>query len=578
MFILIILQKFIFALEVDSAIAHNKLLPHSEIYIDYNRSESIKTIQNKTFQLNNKTLLGFGYSPEFDVWIRFELSNSSSDKVEKIIEYANPLTSSVSFFEIGYVAKLPIETGLLHLSPHQISINPIIKVTLQPYQTKVFYIKASSKITTLIIKLNIWNPKNFYKKELIHQIIMALFFGAMFITIFYNFTVFLATRELSYLYYVLFFLTVSFHHLLYKGVASLYIFSPEVMLILATYSSFIVAMPTIFLALFTQKILTLQQYPKLNTILNYFLIIYPIAIVIIQLTEAYQYRSLFFIFLLIYLFIVTSYALIQKNIQARFIILGWIMYMSSGTFMYLSSLGTYNIFENYPYLVESSLVIEIIVFSFALASKIKMLNREKIISRKRALLLTELNHRFKNSMNLILSFIFFQKEKIDNQETYEILTNLEDRIIATTELYSLLDTEDNIIVVNTKIYFHSIVDNIKESFRNQDIEIEISSNINMDSEYVVYCGLIVNEAVTNSFKYAFENIDFAKININFYMKSDKYYLIIKDNGNGFNHLPRKNSLGFYIIDTLATLQLDGELNMKTDNGVEITIIWRKNEK
>jgi two-component sensor histidine kinase len=365
---------------------------------------------------------------------------------------------------------------------------------------------------------------------------------------------------------------------MYKGVASLYLFAPEVMVTLITYSSVIVAMPTIFLALFTQNILTLQQYPKLNRILNSLLILYPIIIVIIQITEKYQYRSIFFIITLVYLFIVTCYALFKKNIQARFIIVGWFIYISSGVSMYLSSLGTYDIFEKYPYLTELSLVIEIVVFSLALASKIKMLNQEKLTSQRRALLLKELNHRFKNNMQIILSFIFFQKNKIEDQKVNELLTNLENRIFATTELYSLLDTEDNRIVVDTKKYFSSIVDNIKDSFAQTNVEINILSDINMDSNYVVHCGIIVNEAVTNAFKYAFINQKEGNIKISLYEESNQYHLSIKDNGSGLRDKVQGDSLGMKIIDLLATMQLKGTLNIENTNGVEIKIIWSKNEK
>jgi two-component sensor histidine kinase len=176
--------------------------------------------------------------------------------------------------------------------------------------------------------------------------------------------------------------------------------------------------------------------------------------------------------------------------------------------MYLSSLGRYNIFEEYPYLTELSLALEVVVFSLALAFKIKMLNQEKLISQKRGLLLRELNHRVKNSMQTILSFLILQKDKIDNKKTEEILQNLENRIMATTHLYSLLHTEENMVVVDTAEYFSLIAKSIQKSFEKDAIVIDIKSSVIMDSESVIYCGLIVNEAVTNAFKYAFENRDY----------------------------------------------------------------------
>lgn len=567
--ILLLLIESLFALEIDDSVTFNELLSHSEIYKDHNRSENIRTIQNRKFEPNDKALKGYGYSPNFDVWIRFTLTNKTAHTIEKIIEYNNPLTSYVDFFEKGVLKK---RDGLLNLSIDRFSLNPILEITLKPYESKEFLIKASSKITTLIIGVNLWNTKDFYQKEMYNQILLALFFGAMVITILYNLIVFLATRELSYLYYVLFFASVSFHHIIYEGVASLYLFSNQSIVTLITYSSVIVAMPTIFLALFTQNILILKQYPRLNKILNYLLILYPIFIITIQITHLYQYRSSFFVVILLFLFFVTCYSLIKKNREARFIIVGWVLFVSSGVLMYLSSRGIYHIFTSYPYLTEFSLVLEIIVFSLALASKIKMLNQEKLLSQKRALLLRELNHRVKNSMQTILSFLLLQKDKIEDKKIEDILTNLENRILATADLYSLLHTQENMVVVNTDEYFSLIVENIKNSFKQENIKIDIHSDIIMDSEYVVYCGLIVNEAVTNSFKYAFQNKSSGQIDISLYKNKNNYHLNIKDNGSGFKD-KAENSLGLDIIETLALLQLEGSLDIKKDNGVEIDIEW-----
>ena len=309
-FILLFLSSSLLSLKIDKKTLYNELLSHSQIYIDYNQTEDIKTIENKPFKANDKRILGFGYSPNFDVWIKFKLTSSTNHTIYKIIEYSNPLTSYVEFYEDK---KLKKRDGLLNIPTDRISLNPILKIELKPHQTKEFYIKAHSKITTLIIKLNLWDIDKFYQKEIINQILLALFFGAMGIIILYNSIIFLATKELSYLYYVLFFISVSFHHLLYKGVASLYIFSQEIMKFLIEYSSFIVALPTIFLALFTKEILKLEQYPRLNRILNYLLITYPIVITIIHITDMQHYRSIFFIITLLFLFFTTCYAFFKKN-------------------------------------------------------------------------------------------------------------------------------------------------------------------------------------------------------------------------------------------------------------------------
>jgi len=523
--LLILSTSYLFSLEIDNRTTFNELLSHSEIYIDDSRSENISTIKNRKFEPNSKKLLGYGYSPNFDVWIRFTLTNTTDDTVQKVIEYANPLTSYVEFFE---QQKLVKKDGLLDLDKDRDSLNPILEITLKPHQSKEFYIRASSKITTLIIKLTVWSPKAFEKKEMRSQVILALFFGAIGVIILYNIIICMATRERGYLYYVLFFITVSFHHLMYKGVASLYFFSSETMEMLIHYSAVIVAVPTIFLLLFTQETLRLKQYPKLNIALNLVLIFYCIILMVMMITDSYQYRSIFFMLVLLSGSWVTIYSIFKKNKQAYFIIVGWISFLSSGIFMYLSSKGIYDIFERYPFYTESLAIVEIVFFSLALAHKIKVLNQEKINSKKNSLLLKELNHRIKNSMQTILSVLILQKNRTEDKKIKEILINIENRIMATAELYSLLYIKNNLTVVNLNEYLSIISQNIKNSFKQENIKIDIDCVVTMNSEDAIYCGLIVNEAVTNAFKYAFNPLESGEIRVLLTQEIDKYHLTIKD--------------------------------------------------
>ena len=389
--------------------------------------------------------------------------------------------------------------------------------------------------------------------------------------ILYNSTVSLLTKEKDYIYYVLFVISVSFHHFIYIGATNLY-FSSKFMLTLINYFSFIVAIPTIFLALYTRHILSLkEQYPTHNKILYYFLALYLILIVIIDFTELYQYRSRAFILFLVFLFYVVCYALFQKDRQAYYIITGWVLFMISALLMYLSSSGTYDIFKLYPYPIETSLILEIIAFSFALSSKINRLNEEKLLFEEKELLHMESEHRFKNTIQKILSFITFQKEKINDKKTDEILISLEQRIIATSHLHSQLRIE------STNEVFSSILENIENSFRQENIKIDIHCDINLHPKYVKCCGQIIYEAVSNAFKYAFEDMDNGKIEVYLYKEKNNYHLTIKDNGNGFKE-KNTNGLGLDIIETLATLQLDGSLNISSHNGLKIDIVWRNHEK
>jgi len=599
---LIILSTLLHAFNIDETVEFNELLSHTEVYIDNNKSLSLKEVAHKTFQKNHKEILGFGYSPDFNVWIKFELTNSSTKTIQKIIEYDNPLASNIQFFE-STKNNTFIQEGLFYISKKRDSVNPIFRITLHPQESKTFFIKASSHITTLIVKLNLWTEQAFHKKEILYQVILAMFFGAMGIIIFYNLVVYFSTRELSYLYYVLFFVGITIHHALYKGFMQLYLLPTDSIPYVMQFSSVIVAIPTLFLALFTKSILNVKQYPLINQLLNYYLVLFPILIAI----SLYNNRNIFSVILLIFLFLITFYAVLKKNRQAYFIIFGWFLFLTSGIFMYLSSLGIYNIFSIYPFYTEVSLAMESLIFSLSLSDKIKQLNKEKVslqnhliayqqdeqkrlseIIKKRTydleqslhekeLLLQELNHRVKNSMQTIVSFLRLKMDEVKDVKLLEILNNIENRIMAINHLYSLLHTSSNISYVSAFEYFTFLLDDIEASYQSPNIDITLKTDVQLKSESAIYCGFILNEAVTNSFQHAFNGSKKGLISISLCKNHKEYELYIKDNGVGYKDNISSDSLGITIMETLVITQLRGSLSIESSNGVEIKIVWKDNE-
>ncbi|CAA6809954.1 MAG: Signal Transduction Histidine Kinase [uncultured Sulfurovum sp.] len=573
--IFILFFQTLCALDVNEEIPYNELLSHTEIYIDHTQSETMDTIGNKTFKANDEYILGFGYSPKFDVWIKIYLTNISDKPVKKIIEYENPLTSYITFYEAD-TKKLLLVDGLLNTNIDRSSIHPNFEIILQPKEQKTIYLKAYSDITTLIIKLNLWNPETFHAKEIRYQVVLALFFGAMGLIVLYNFIIFLSTREKSYLYYVLAFIGIIIYYLLYKGVANLYIISPVTMSNIIEYSAFIVAIPVFFLALFTQSILDLKQYPYINRTLNYYLVIFPLLTIIVYIFDFNQYRSFFSVLLLFMLMIITFYALLNNNRQAKFIMAGWLVFFTSGLFMFLSSHGIYDIFDTYPHYTEFSLLIEAIAFSLSLADKIKQLQQSKILLEEKKLLLKELTHRVNNSLQTIISFIQLQKDEINHKGSQLVLQNIENKVFAINDLYALLNTTDNISSVNANDFFFSIITNIRKSFYKPKVTVKLDTTAELNSDDAVYCGLILNETLTNSYQHAFNDTNKGEITVSLHKKKGIYYFNIKDNGIGYNTKGATDSLGMTIIETLAIIQLEGKLNIDTTDGLETSIIWKDN--
>ncbi len=602
--LLLFTVSLLFSLDVSNKESFENLLLNSEIYIDKNNSLTIDTIETQLFSKNSQKTLAFGYSPNLTVWVKFKLENSSDKKIEKIIEYTNPLTTDVTFFDP--TSDKIQRDGLLHINPNRESINPIFPIILEPHSSKTFYIKAYSHITTLIVSLNLWDKKSFYKHEIKHQFILAMFFGAMAIIILYNFLIYWGTKEISYLYYVLFFLSISTHHLLYRGLAGLYLLSPHEVALSVEFSSFLVALPALFLALFTKNILELKQYPKLNRLLNYYLVLFPILIGLFQIVELNRYKNLFSAILIVFLFFIIAYSVWKRNRQAYFLIVGWSLSIMSGVLMYLSSAGIFDIFSYFPYYTEFALISESLIFSLLLADKIKQLQQEKITIQERLisyqkeekrklsnmvrektealneslkekeLLLKELNHRVKNSIQTIVSFLRLQIDEIEEKKTQQILVNIENRILSISHLYALLYTKENICFVNTHEYFTLLIEDIETSYAMPHIEIKLQTEVNIPSEYAIYCGFILNESITNSLQHAFIGRDSGEILIHLKKENELYRLSINDNGIGYNSNTKSDSLGLVIIETLVVTQLKGSLSITSTDGTKIEIEWREN--
>ncbi|AXH11286.1 7TM diverse intracellular signaling domain-containing protein [Halarcobacter bivalviorum] len=583
------------------------ILKYSDLYIDYSKELTINDIKkNKDlFQINNNSRLSYGYSPDFNVWIRFKLKNGTNKKLQKILEYDNPLTTHIEFYDLEENSKKI--KGLYFRQNDIKTVNSTFKIDLKPNSEKTFYIKANSQITTLIIKLKIWDYLTFFEKELKHQMILALFFGAMFILGIYNLFIFFFTRDISYLYYVIYIIGIIVHHLLYVGFATIYLLPEYWIEKILELAPIIVAIPIIALALFTKEFLNIKQYPKNYKFLNFYLILIPISIIFFMLTDDYdKHRNTLTMLLLIYLMGLTLYATIKKNKQAYFILFGWFVFLISGLTMFLSSAGLFNVYEYFPYIVEASFVSEATIFSIALANRINSLQKEKDDANRRLilhqenetkrlskkvairtkdlketliekeLLLKELNHRVKNNMQTIVSLIRLQADEIENDKLQDILVTIQNRINAMSHLHELLYKQDNISHINTYEYFEILVEEVKDSYdKDVDIYLDIKTNIKM--EQAVYCGLILNELLTNSFKYAFPNF-IGTVDIKLTKEQNKITLIVKDNGIGFKQSSSYNSLGLTLVNTLAVNQLKGEISIDTKNGVETKIVWEDNEQ
>jgi len=197
----------------------------------------------------------------------------------------------------------------------------------------------------------------------------------------------------------------------------------------------------------------------------------------------------------------------------------------------------------------------------ALKEKDQLLNeKEKLITEKEVLLM-EINHRVKNNLQIILDLLDLQKRTTKNPETIADLTVAQGRVTAISVVYQMLLNSKNASEINVQQYLTTLIKGIISSYDgNVELIMSIADDFVLDIDVLLNVGLIVNEIVVNSMKYAFpkNRIDPPLKNTITVSLLDEgggaLKLTIADNGIGFPEsadLTRRKTVGSGLIDGLV---------------------------
>jgi two-component sensor histidine kinase len=191
---------------------------------------------------------------------------------------------------------------------------------------------------------------------------------------------------------------------------------------------------------------------------------------------------------------------------------------------------------------------------------------------KKAKLLQELQHRTKNSFNLITSLINLRSNIAQSDETKIILKDLTSRVRSISDLYSLLYETDSFYEVQLNTYCNKVIHsmlNLSKGFET-NINIEEITVLPINAAII---GMILVELLSNIIKYAFPDSRPGIININLGLINSQLELVVEDNGVGsgpdFN-LNKIKNLGLHLVDLMIS-QLNGTIEFIPGNGTKIKI-------
>ncbi|QNF33401.1 sensor histidine kinase [Adhaeribacter swui] len=196
-------------------------------------------------------------------------------------------------------------------------------------------------------------------------------------------------------------------------------------------------------------------------------------------------------------------------------------------------------------------------------------------AEKLKLLMKELHHRVKNNLQIVSSLLSLQSNRLQDEDARKAVKVGRQRIEAMSLIHRSLYQQDQPNLVNMPEYITDLVESLMESFgvdKNQltlDLHVSVTE---LDVDKALPLGLIINEWVTNAFKYAYQYVPEPRLSISLH-DSNGLQLHIQDNGPG---LPAaiwekpQTSFGLKLVKVLSK-QLNGNCSVENHHGTTFTL-------
>ncbi len=201
--------------------------------------------------------------------------------------------------------------------------------------------------------------------------------------------------------------------------------------------------------------------------------------------------------------------------------------------------------------------------------------------RKKEVLLKEIHHRVKNNLQVISSLLYLQSKRVDDQRLVEMFNESSNRIKSMSLIHQKLYQSQNAATIDFAEYIRDLTDALFNSYGVRRDVVRLTQQIDgivLNVDTAIPCGLIVNELVSNSLKYAFPDGKQGQIHVSMRRNgNDRFTLVVSDTGTG---LPKdfdyreSPSLGLKLVHTLVD-QLGGTVEVDREGGTQFRITFRE---
>ena len=197
--------------------------------------------------------------------------------------------------------------------------------------------------------------------------------------------------------------------------------------------------------------------------------------------------------------------------------------------------------------------------------------------REKEVLLKEIHHRVKNNLQIISSLLGMQSDYIEDIASKSLFVDSLNRIKSMALIHERLYQSKDLSNIDFGEYVNDLTSYLASTYKTNTSDIELKVDIiklNLSIEQSIPIGLIINELVSNSFKYAFDERNSGKIEVILKKVSNsKYYLILSDDGKGIPdniNFKDTKTLGLQIVNNLVE-QINGKIILDNSKGTNFII-------
>ncbi len=502
----------------------------------------------KTYKVNNEQSIHINYTQD-TIWMRVDIENKLQTKLTRYLYFTSGLVGDLSLYKLvnqqwvhvedRFISELELTKGFfpqfkLHLSPQSSHSFLIKRKAMHHFDTKIYL----SPFETL---------REIEKK---FEMFYILYIGIIFTLIFYHLTVFFFTKDLEYLTYCLFMLSISTTLLILNNFFEGFLKIP-----INNHLGFFSSLSILAAFLFAYIFLNLREkFPKVK----YYLIVNIIVsmfCMVANLTPFYSKHSSIFgvivdlnIAISIFIIMGISIKLAFKNVLARIYVLSWIFVYTGALAwfaVYLKILPL-NFFTNHSILIGN--VLEALILALALAYKIGDIRKEAIISQQRAKdrekylkLVRVLSHDMANSLFIITGFLKLYKKRPHEFEMAKVWSKIEKAtnhmqdILNSVKLEQALEKDGkaiNLEPVDIEKVMTEVIEIFDTKIRSKNINMMVSFQDHLPyalANRSLLTHQILSNILSNAIKYSHQD---SNIEISVKAIDDNIQISIQDYGVG----------------------------------------------